>query len=166
MPGFNGLPGIDVSDAAMDFSYQPYVIYVSGDGMNTQYHAVLCAHPEKGIFVHVCELYDYPHVIISHNEWHWYLQSKNKQVGKIEIIADCSNPAGGLARLLETKNSRWFWGCVVHNCASYCETLLRAAGSSWISKSNLPKQTMMSKIRKGRSVFELPGHMEFHGHGK
>lgn len=113
-----------------------HLVIVSGTTGNLCGHALLNIGGKKGYYVHVDGARAYPKYM-THFDYNRYLLEN----GKTELWRQrltVTKPTEALLKIEKLLSEKWFWGGLIHNCASFVEEIVNAGGANLNIKSNCP----------------------------
>src|SRR3990167_2272536 len=127
----SGLPEFIKQDILSDNTFG--VGYISGMDINPFYHALLFVG--KAGFFHINSMSGHPtHLSIQH--FNDFLARKKRKFFGVHFT-DIKNTNALLEKLNELVQNNWYWGGVIHNCASFVREVLTAGGYTFNNPSEL-----------------------------
>lgn len=117
------------------------LIVVSGSPGNVCHHALINFGGRYGYYAHVAGHVYYKPAFMDEHQYQRYLRenSKNELLRRPLMITNSHNFFFQLEQLLSKK---WFWGILIHNCASFVIELARAGGVELPIPVNCPTFTL------------------------
>jgi hypothetical protein len=119
------------------FRFNVYVVVVSGGAWNPCGHAILYSSYADRYF-HVAGLYSRPRSMDARQHERYMRENGKHELRRYQVML--RNPAAAHRKLEELLSKPWGWWGVPHNCATFCEDVVRAGGSHAGLYSNCPSR--------------------------
>jgi hypothetical protein len=87
-------------------------------------------------YFHVAGFYKVPKYMHESGYQRYIKENNKREIRRWPIRL--TNPRGAHEKLHELLETKWFWGVVVHNCATFVEQVLEAGGSKAYQMFNCP----------------------------
>ena len=114
-----------------------YAVVVSGSGPNFCGHLLLNLGGDGGVYLHVAGgIRAYPKEM-DQEGYDRYLKENNKREFRRSRVI-ISYPDRAMRKIEELLSTKWTWGVLPHNCASFVEEIVEAGGSGAGLYSNCP----------------------------
>ncbi|HVM86762.1 MAG TPA: hypothetical protein VMT76_01150 [Puia sp.] len=139
--------------ADLDFANTEAVV-VSGASWNPCGHMILCTgtNSANSWYFHVAgqgwkELGGVRAIpkFMREDGFRRYLAENSKHEIR-RLDAKLKNPAAAYQKLMELMTGNWWWGVLIHNCASFVEEIIKAGGGDLSVKLNCPDQEFVQSL--------------------
>ena len=148
-----------------DIDFQTtFAIVVSGAAGNPCGHMILCTGPANGNkwYFHVAGqgveealgVYAYPKFMLE-DGFHRYLRENGKHELR-RLDAKLQYPEKAYDRLMTLMSGKWFWGVLIHNCATFVQEVISAGGGDLNVVLNCPDQ----EVKAVRAILNVESGLQ------
>ena len=103
-------------------------VVVSGATWNPCGHLILNVGGRNGVYLHVAGIHDYPRYMNEEGYQRYLRENGKREIRRTPVRITDINAA--MLKLEYLLASKWTWGVLPHNCASFVEEIVQAGGST------------------------------------
>jgi hypothetical protein len=111
-------------------------VVVSGDGPNFCGHLILNVGGNGGSYFHVAGIRTEPKLMSDDGYRRYLKETAKRELKRFQV--KISKPNAAMLKIEQLLSVKWTWGVLPHNCASFVEEIVKAAGSPAGLYSNCP----------------------------
>lgn len=142
--------------ADIDFAHT-WAVVVSGAKWNKCGHMLFCCGNDSDTcwYFHVAGqglkewggVRAYPKFMRGDSNFAKYLaDNSKKEIRRIDV--KITNPSGAYNKLIDEMANEWYWGVLIHNCATFARDIVIAGGGKVEVLLNCPDQEFAQKVEK------------------
>jgi hypothetical protein len=143
--------------ADIDFSHT-WAVVVSGASWNKCGHMLFCCGNDSDTcwYFHVAGqglkelggIRAYPKFMRGDSNFARYLlDNGKKEIRRLDVRI--TNPQGAYSKLMDAMDNEWYWGVLLHNCATFTRDIVTAGGGQVEVLLNCPDREFANKVEKG-----------------